>query len=95
MTAPHYAFHFHVNWDGTYFLCSEINGLNAKIQVTEYREDLSHEIDKVKIPGLIECGNIMLKHCMFPNDMPMFFILSSRIFLIQRGLQVGITVFAI
>jgi len=77
MADPHYAFHFRINWDETHFLCSKINGLNTKVQATDYREDMSLDINKVNMPGLIEYGNIVLKHCMFTNDNEFFIWFNS------------------
>lgn len=61
-------FHFSVDWGGTKFAFSEVSGLNIEAQVIEYRDGLSPEYSTVKMPGLVQYGNITLKRGVVTGD---------------------------
>ncbi len=68
MPYPLPVFHFSVTWGGTQAAFSEVTGLNAEVQVIEYRDGLSPEYSNVKMPGLKKYGNITLKRGVFSSD---------------------------
>lgn len=61
-------FHFLVNWGGTNLGFSEVSGLNIENKVIEYRDGVSPEYNKIKMPGMREFNNITLKRGVFKGD---------------------------
>ncbi len=58
-------FHFRVEWGGTNFAFTEVTGLTKESEVIEYRDGLSPEFHKIKMPGLQKLSNITLKRGTF------------------------------
>ena len=58
-------FHFRVEWGGTDFAFTEVSGLTKESEVIEYRDGLSPEFHKTKMPGLQKLSNITLKRGTF------------------------------
>ena len=61
-------FHFQVEWGGTNIGFSEVSGLNIENKVLEYRDGISPEYSKLKMPGMREFSNITLKRGVFKKD---------------------------
>ena len=61
-------FHFEVDWGGTRIGFTEVSGLTVETEVIEYREGISPEYSKVKMPGMQKYGNITLKRGTFNSD---------------------------
>lgn len=61
-------FHFRVEWGGTNIGFSEISGMNIENKVIEYRDGISPEYSKIKMPGMREYSNITLKRGTFKGD---------------------------
>lgn len=61
-------FHFKVDWAGTNIGFSEVSGLNIENKVLEYRDGISPEYSKLKMPGMREYSNITLKRGVFKGD---------------------------
>lgn len=58
-------FHFRVEWGGTDFAFTEVTGLTKESEVIEYRDGLSPEFHKIKMPGMQKLSNITLKRGTF------------------------------
>jgi phage tail-like protein len=67
-TYPLPKFHFSVEWGGTRIGFSEVSGLNVETKVIEYRDGISPEYSKIKMPGMMEYPNITLKRGTFAGD---------------------------
>lgn len=67
-TYPIPKFHFRVEWGGTNIGFSEVSGLNIENKVIEYRDGISPEYSKIKMPGMREYSNITLKRGTFKGD---------------------------
>ncbi|TMI64917.1 MAG: phage tail protein [Bacteroidetes bacterium] len=61
-------FHFRVEWGGTNIGFSEVSGMNIENKVIEYRDGISPEFSKIKMPGMREYSNISLKRGTFKGD---------------------------
>lgn len=61
-------FHFRLEWGGTNIGFSEISGMNIENKVIEYRDGISPEYSKIKMPGMREYSNITLKRGTFQGD---------------------------
>lgn len=61
-------FHFSVDWGGTNIGFSEISGLNVENKLIEYRDGVSPEYSKIKMPGMREFSNITMKRGVFKGD---------------------------
>lgn len=61
-------FHFSVDWGGTNIGFSEVSGLNIENKLIEYRDGVSPEYSKIKMPGMREFSNITLKRGVFKGD---------------------------
>jgi phage tail-like protein len=68
MAYPLPVFHFRVDWGGTQIAFSEVTGLNAEVQVIEYRDGASPEFSSIKMSGLKKYGNITLKRGVVAGD---------------------------
>jgi phage tail-like protein len=65
-------FHFRVEWGGTNIGFSEVSGMNIENKVIEYRDGISPEFSKIKMPGMREYSNISLKRGTFKGDNEFF-----------------------
>lgn len=61
-------FHFRVEWGGSNLGFTEVSGLNIENKVLEYRDGISPEYSKIKMPGMREFSNITLKRGVFTGD---------------------------
>lgn len=61
-------FHFRVEWGGSNIGFSEVSGLSVEQDVIEYRDGVSPEYSKIKMPGMRKFSNITLKRGTFSND---------------------------
>lgn len=61
-------FHFQVEWGGTKLGFSEVSGLDVETEVIEYRDGISPEYSKIKMPGMQKYSNITLKRGTFQAD---------------------------
>ena len=61
-------FHFQVEWGGSKLGFTEVSGLSVETDVIEYRDGLSPEYVKTKMPGMQKYGNITLKRGTFKGD---------------------------
>ena len=71
-TYPIPKFHFRVEWGGTNIGFSEVSGLNIENKVIEYRDGVSPEYSKIKMPGMREYSNITMKRGVFKGDNEFF-----------------------
>ena len=67
-TYPLPKFHFSVDWGGTNIGFSEVSGLNIENKPIEYRDGVSPEYSKIKMPRMTEFGNITFKRGVFKGD---------------------------
>lgn len=61
-------FHFLVEWGGSNIGFTEVTGLTIENDVIEYRDGVSPEYSKIKMPGMRKFSNITLKRGTFAND---------------------------
>lgn len=61
-------FHFRVEWGGSNIGFTEVTGLSVENDVIEYRDGISPEFNKIKMPGMRKFSNITLKRGTFTND---------------------------
>jgi phage tail-like protein len=71
-TYPIPKFHFRVEWGGTNIGFSEVSGLNIENKIIEYRDGVSPEYSKIKMPGMREYSNITMKRGVFKGDNEFF-----------------------
>jgi phage tail-like protein len=61
-------FHFLVEWGGSKIGFTEVSGLDITTEVIEYRDGVSPEYSKIKMPGQRKFSNITLKRGSFKGD---------------------------
>jgi len=61
-------FHFQVEWGGANLGFTEVSGLDVQTDPIEYRDGLSPEYVKTKMPGMQKFSNITLKRGTFRGD---------------------------
>jgi phage tail-like protein len=61
-------FHFLVEWGGSKIGFTEVSGLDITTEVIEYRDGVSPEYSKIKMPGQRKFSNITLKRGSFKSD---------------------------
>jgi phage tail-like protein len=61
-------FHFSVEWGGAIIGFTEVSGLGVETDVIEFRDGLSPEYIKTKMPGMQKFGNITLKRGTFSGN---------------------------
>ncbi len=71
-TYPLPKFHFQVEWGGARIGFTEVSGLNIETEVIEYRDGVSPEYHKIKMPGMQKFSNITLKRGSFKGDNDFF-----------------------
>jgi phage tail-like protein len=67
-TYPLPKFHFQVEWGGTRIGFTEVSGLDMSTDPIEYRDGVSPEYFKTKMPGMQKFSNITLKRGIFQSD---------------------------
>ncbi|MBD2700751.1 phage tail protein [Spirosoma sp. BT702] len=68
-TYPLPKFHFRVDWDGIANAgFTEVTGLEVTTEKIEYRDGVSPEFSKIKMPGMQTFGDITLKRGSFKGD---------------------------
>jgi phage tail-like protein len=65
-------FHFRVEWGGSNVGFSEVTGLTIENDIIEYRDGVSPEYSKIKMPGMRKFSNITLKRGTFKGDNSFF-----------------------
>jgi len=65
-------FHFQVEWGGASLGFTEVSGLSVETDVIEYRDGVSPEYIKTKMPGMQKFGNITMKRGTFQGDNEFF-----------------------
>ena len=65
-------FHFELEWGGTRLGFTEVTGLEVSTEVIEYRDGVSPEYHKIKMPGMQKFGNITMKRGTFKGDNDFF-----------------------
>lgn len=65
-------FHFQVEWGAARVGFTEVTGLDVETEVIEYREGVSPEYRKIKMPGLQKNSNITLKRGTLAADNAFF-----------------------
>ncbi len=65
---PMLKFHFQVEWGGASLAFTEVSGLDVETEPVEYRDGLSPEFHKIKMPGMQKFSNITLKRGTFRGD---------------------------
>lgn len=70
MATPHPLpnLHFQVEWGGTRIGFAEVSGLNATVEVIEYREGAHAEYTPMKMPGRVVYDDVVLKRGIIEND---------------------------
>lgn len=61
-------FHFQVEWGGSNIGFTEVSGLDVQTDPIEYRDGVSPEYVKTKMPGMQKFSNITLKRGTFKGD---------------------------
>lgn len=72
MNYPLTTFHFQVEWGGSRLGFTEVSGLDARVEVIEYREGNSPSYESLKMPGRPKLGNVTLKRGMLAADNEFF-----------------------
>ncbi len=68
MPYPLPKFHFQVEWGGANLGFTEVSGLSIESDLIEYRDGVSPEYTKIKMPGMQKYSNITLKRGTFQGD---------------------------
>ncbi len=82
--SPVVNFHFSVDWGGTRIGFSEVSGLNAELEVLEYREGSNPEYTTQKLPGLRKFSNITLKRGAYKGDYELFAWFNTGGIIVER-----------
>jgi len=61
-------FHFEVQWGGTKIGFTEVTGLEVSTEKIEYRDGVSKEYHKIRMPGMQTFGDLTLKRGIFAGD---------------------------
>ena len=61
-------FHFQVDWGGTKIGFTEVTGLEVTTEKIEYRDGVSPEYIKTRMPGMQTFGDVTLKRGTFAGD---------------------------
>ena len=66
-------FHFQVDWgDDISIGFSEVSGLEVETEMIEYRDGLSPEYSKIKMPGMQKFSNITLKRGTYKGNIQFY-----------------------
>ena len=71
-TWPIPTFHFSVKIGGSELLCQEVSGLDAEVDVVEYRNGNNPSFSVVEMPGLKKYSDITMKKGMFKGDQALY-----------------------
>lgn len=61
-------FYFQVKWDAEVLSFQEVSGLDVEAQPIEYRAGDSRVFSTIKMPGMVQSGNITMKKGVFKSD---------------------------
>ena len=61
-------FYFQVKWNDADMSFQEISGLDVEAQPIEYRHGDSPVFSKIKMPGIVQSGNVTMKKGVFISD---------------------------
>ena len=61
-------FYFQVKWNDADMSFQEISGLDVEAQPIEYRHGDSPVFSKIKMPGMVQSGNVTMKKGVFISD---------------------------
>lgn len=65
-------FHFKVEWGTNVLSFQEVSGLNVQSKEIKYRSGDSNVFSVVKMPGMLEYGNVTMKKGVFKGDNKFF-----------------------
>ncbi len=61
-------FYFEVKWDTQVMSFQEVSGLDVEAQVIEYRHGDNPIFSTIKMPGMVQSGNVTMKKGVFISD---------------------------
>ena len=61
-------FYFEVKWDTQVMSFQEVSGLDVEAQVIEYRHGDNPIFSTIKMPGIVQSGNVTMKKGVFVTD---------------------------
>ncbi len=61
-------FYFEVKWAEEVLSFQEVGGLDVEAQVIEYRHGDSKVFSTIKMPGIVQSGNVTMKKGVFKSD---------------------------
>ena len=61
-------FYFEVKWDTQVMSFQEVSGLDVEAQVIEYRHGDNPIFSTIKMPGIVQSGNVTMKKGVFISD---------------------------
>ena len=61
-------FYFQVKWDSEVLSFQEVSGLDVEAQIIEYRHGDNPVFSTIKMPGLVQSGNVIMKKGVFKSD---------------------------
>ena len=61
-------FYFEVKWDTQVMSFQEVSGLDIEAQVIEYRHGDNPIFSTIKMPGIVQSGNVTMKKGVFVSD---------------------------
>ena len=61
-------FYFEVKWDTQVMSFQEVSGLDVEAQVIEYRHGDNPIFSTIKMPGIVQSGNVTMKKGVFVSD---------------------------
>ncbi|MCH7736962.1 MAG: phage tail protein [Chloroflexi bacterium] len=61
-------FYFQVKWDTQVMSFQEVSGLDIEAQIIEYRHGDNPVFSTIKMPGIVQSGNVTMKKGVFKSD---------------------------
>ncbi|MCH8987726.1 MAG: phage tail protein [Chloroflexi bacterium] len=61
-------FYFQVKWDTEVLSFQEVSGLDIEAQIIEYRHGDNPVFSTIKMPGIVQSGNVTMKKGVFKSD---------------------------
>lgn len=61
-------FYFQVKWDAEVLSFQEVSGLDIEAQIIEYRHGDNPVFSTIKMPGIVQSGNVTMKKGVFKSD---------------------------